>query len=72
METDVYFEYGCYYHSPKALATTLNGDKPGRVKFSYEPVTQKFVRRAYEERDKVHIVRRSARHTPVRRWVERQ
>ena len=32
-----------YYHSPKALATTLNGDKPGRVKFSYEPVTQTFI-----------------------------
>ena len=26
-----------------ALATTLNGDKSGRVKFSYEPVTQKFI-----------------------------
>ena len=26
-----------------ALATTLNGDKPGRVKFSYESVTQKFI-----------------------------
>ena len=36
------FEDG-YYDSPKALATTLNGDKPGRVKFSYEPVTQKVV-----------------------------
>ena len=36
------FEDG-YYYSPKALATTLNGDKPGRVKFSYEPVTQKFI-----------------------------
>ena len=34
------FEDG-YYDSPKALATALNGDKPGRVKFSYEPVTQK-------------------------------
>ena len=42
VETDTYFEEG-YYHSPKALATTLNGDKPGRVKFAYEPVTQKFV-----------------------------
>ena len=30
-------------HIPKAIATTLNGDKPGRVKFSYEPVTQKFI-----------------------------
>ena len=38
----VCFEDG-YYHSPKALATTLNGDKPGRVKFSYEPVTQTFI-----------------------------
>ena len=36
------FEDG-YYHSPEALATTLNGDKQGRVKFSYEPVTQKFI-----------------------------
>ena len=27
----------------EALATTLNGDKPGRVKFAYEPVTQKFI-----------------------------
>ena len=42
VETDVCFEDG-YYHSPKALATTLNGDKPGRVKFAYEPVTQKFI-----------------------------
>ena len=42
VETDTYLEDG-YYHSPKALATTLNGDKPGRVKFAYEPVTQKFV-----------------------------
>ena len=42
METDVCFEDG-YYHSPEALATTLNGDKPGRVKFTYEPVTQKFI-----------------------------
>ena len=36
------FEDG-YYHSPKALATTLNGDKPGRVKLFYEPVTLKFI-----------------------------
>ena len=36
------FEDG-YYDSPKTLATTLNGDKSGRVKFSYEPVTQKVV-----------------------------
>ena len=42
VETDVCFEDG-YYHSPNSLATTLNGDKPGRVKFSYEPVTQKFI-----------------------------
>ena len=42
VETDVYFEDG-YFDSPKALATTLNGDKPGHVKFSYEPVTQKFI-----------------------------
>ena len=42
METDAYFEDG-YHHSPKVLATTFNGDKLGRVKFSYEPVTQKFV-----------------------------
>ena len=42
VETDVYFEDG-YLDSPKALATTLNGDKPGRVKFSYEPVKQKFI-----------------------------
>ena len=42
VETDVCFEYG-YYHNPKALATTLNGDKLGRTKFSYEPVTQKFI-----------------------------
>ena len=42
METDVCFEDG-YYHSPEALATTLNCDKPGRVKFAYEPVTQKFI-----------------------------
>ena len=42
VETDMCFEDG-FYHSPKALATTLNGDKPGRVKFSYQPVTQKFI-----------------------------
>ena len=30
VETDVCFEDG-YYDSPKALVTTLNGDKPGRV-----------------------------------------
>ncbi len=42
VETDAPFEYG-YYNSPKALAKKLNGDKPGRVKFFYEPVTQKFV-----------------------------
>ena len=42
METDVCFDDG-YYHSLKALAMTLNGDKPGRVKLSYEPVTQKFI-----------------------------
>ena len=41
METDAYFE-DSYYDSPKALAKKLNGDKPGRVKISYEPVTQKF------------------------------
>ena len=70
VETDVCFEDG-YFHSPKALATTLNGDKPGRVKFAYEPVTQKF-HRALEEQDKVHIVRRSARHTRVRCLVWRQ
>ena len=70
METDVCFEDG-YYHSHEALATTLNGDKPGRVKFAYEPVTQK-IHRAREEQDKVHIVRRSARHTRVRCLVWRQ
>ena len=42
VETDVCFEDG-YYDSPKALATTLNGDKPARVRFYYEPVTQKVV-----------------------------
>ena len=41
VETDAYFE-DVYYDSPKALAKKLNGDKPGRVKLSYEPVTQKF------------------------------
>ena len=33
VETDTYFEDG-YYHIPKMLATTLNSDKPGRVKFA--------------------------------------
>ena len=42
METDACFEDG-YYHSPNALAMTLNVDKPGRVDFSYETATQKFV-----------------------------
>ena len=41
-ETDANFEAG-YYDSPEALVKTLNGDKPGRVKFYYEPVTQKFL-----------------------------
>ena len=44
VETDVCFEDG-YCHSPNALATTLNGDKLGRVKLSYEPVTQNFIAR---------------------------
>ena len=40
-ETDAYFEDG-YYASAKALVRTLNDElKGGRVKFSYEPVTQK-------------------------------
>ena len=64
VETDAYFEDGCY-DSPKALAKKLNGDKPGRVTFSYEPVTQKFVAN-------VHTVRRSTRHTRVRRRDGRQ
>ena len=38
-ETDAYFEDG-YYDTPKAL---VKGDTPGRVKFYYEPVTQKVV-----------------------------
>ena len=38
VETDAPFEEG-YYDSLKALAKNLIGDKPGRVKFSYEPVT---------------------------------
>ena len=41
-ETDADFEDG-YYDSPEALVKTLNGDKPGRVRFYYEPVTQKVV-----------------------------
>ena len=41
-ETDDDFEDG-YYDSPEALVKTLNGDKPGRVKFGYEPVTQKII-----------------------------
>ena len=41
-ETDAYFEDG-YYDSPKTLVKTLNGDTHGRVKFYYEPVTQKVV-----------------------------
>ena len=62
-ETDDDFEDG-YYDSPEALVNTLNGDKPGREKFGYEPVTQKIV--VNERRHKVHIVRRSARHTRIR------
>ena len=42
VESDAYFEDG-YYDSTKALAKKLNGDKPGRVKLSYEPVMQKFL-----------------------------
>ena len=48
VEMDAYFEDG-YYDSPKALANKLSGDKPGRVKFSYEPVTQKFVAKVKSE-----------------------
>ena len=41
MDTDVYFTDG-YYGSAKMLVRALNdGAKGGRVKFSYEPVTQK-------------------------------
>ena len=42
VETDAYFQDG-YYHSPKAVDTMLNGEKPRRVKFLKEPVTQKYV-----------------------------
>ena len=42
VETDDYFEDG-YKYSPTSIATRLGDDNPGRVKFSYEPVTQKFV-----------------------------
>ena len=66
VETDVCFEDG-YYHRPKALATTLNGDKPGR-----EPVTQKFIAHVKSKTKLVHIVRRSTRHTRIRCWVWRQ
>ena len=44
VETGVTFQ-DSYYHRPMALATTLNGDKPGRMMFSYEQVTQKFIAR---------------------------
>ena len=30
-----------YYDSPETLVKTLNGEKPGRVQFSYNSVTQK-------------------------------
>ena len=30
-----------YYDSPETLVNTLNGEKPGRVQFSYNSVTQK-------------------------------
>ena len=41
MDTDAYFTDG-YYGSAKMLVRALNdGAKGGRVKFSYEPVTQK-------------------------------
>ena len=49
VETNAYFEDG-YYDSPKALAKKLNGDKPGRVKFSYEPVMQTFVANVKSEK----------------------
>ena len=40
-ETDAYFEDG-YYDSAKTLVRALNDElKGGRVKFAYEPVTQK-------------------------------
>ena len=42
METDAYFADG-YYGSVKVLVRSLNDEvKGGSVKFSYEPVTQKF------------------------------
>ena len=35
-----------YYDSPETLIKTLNGEKPGRVQFSYNSVTQKVMRSA--------------------------
>ena len=70
METDVCFEDG-YYHSPEALDTTLNGDKPGRVKFAYEPVTQKFIA-LVKSKTKFTLYGDLPRHTRVRCLVWRQ
>ena len=59
MDTDAYFTDG-YYGSAKMLVRALNdGAKGGRVKFSYEPVTQKV---------NVRVVWRSSRHTRIRDW----
>ena len=55
----------------QALATTLNGDKPPTREILLRTGHAE-IHRAREEQDKVHIVRRSARHTRVRRWVWRQ
>ena len=40
LDTDRYIDDG-YYDSPSALVRALNGEKGGRVKFSYDRVTQK-------------------------------
>ena len=40
LDTDRYIDDG-YYDSPNALVSALNGEKGGRVKFSYDRVTQK-------------------------------
>ena len=40
LDTDMHIDDG-YYDSPSALVRALNGEKGGRVKFSYDRVTQK-------------------------------
>ena len=61
---NVYLDDG-YYDSPETLVEALNLDKPSRVKFSYDSVTQKESARALDEADEVQVVRRCERYSGI-------